>query len=100
MIKVVIRDVDEIKLLCSLHKVMITFEVIISYVVLSFFNEFLKTKIVNSSEKEVIFDIFVKINVVIINNYRVIDEINLDDLNENAKNKIIQSFDLFKSKIN
>ena len=33
MIDAVISDADEIKLMCSLHEVMITFEVMINYVI-------------------------------------------------------------------
>ena len=36
MIDVVVRGVDEIKLLCSLHEVVITSEVVISYVTVVF----------------------------------------------------------------
>ena len=32
IIDVVVRDVDEVKLLCSLHEVMISDEVVVSYV--------------------------------------------------------------------
>ena len=54
MIDVVVRNVDEIKLLCLLRKVMITFEIIISYVIEKYLTKmsiFINSRLINETKK-------------------------------------------------